>query len=369
VRLPALALAGLVLALPAASTAGPAAFGTEEKILNVFTWPDYIAPNTIADFEAEYGIKVNYDTYDSTEMAEARLLAGRTGYDVVVHAERYSARLIPIGIYRPLDRGRLTNWKYLDPWVLNTLQENDPGNRYGVPYLWGTTGFTYNVKMIRERMPDAPVDSARMIFDPEVARHFADCGITFLDEPTDVIPMALLYLGHDPNSLDPKDLAEVEALLKSVRPYIRYFSSAKMLIDLPNEEVCIAMSWSGDYAQAMYRAQQVGKPVELAYTTPSEGTMAWFDMWFIPADASHPGNAHLFLNYLLRPEVIAAISNETRYAAPNLRARQYLLPEVRDDPAVYPPEDVRLRLRKGVLHSPKEERMRSRLWSRVKTGL
>ena len=289
-------------------------------MLNVFSWPDYVAPDTIANFEREYGIKVNFDTYDSTEMAEARLLAGRTGYDVVVHAERYSARLIPIGVYQPLDQSKLTNWGNLDPWVLKTLDSADPGNRYGVPYLWGTTGFTYNVKMIKARMPNAPVDSGDMIFKPEVVKHFADCGISFLDEPTDVIPMAMVYLGHDPNSLDPKDLAEVEALLKSVRPYIRYFSSAKMLIDLPNEEVCIAMSWSGDYAQAMHRAEEAGKPVQLAYTTPREGTLAWFDLWFIPADAPHPDNAHLFLNYLLRPEVIADISNETRYAAPNLKA-------------------------------------------------
>ena len=346
-----------------------AAVGAEAKVLNVFAWPDYVAPDTISNFEREYGIKVNFDTYDSTEMAEARLLAGRTGYDVVVHAERYSARLIPIGVYQPLKRERLTNWGNLDPWVLKTLESADPGNRYGVPYLWGTTGFTYNVRMIRERMPDAPVHSGDMIFKPEVVKHFADCGITFLDEPTDMIPMAMVYLGHDPNSLNPKDLAEVEALLKSVRPYVRYFSSAKMLIDLPNEEVCIAMSWSGDYEQAMHRAKEAGRPVNLAYTTPREGTLAWFDMWFIPADAPHPDNAHLFLNYLLRPEVIAAISNETRYAAPNPKAMSLLLPEVRDDPAVYPPDDVRLSLRKGIIHTPKEERARSRLWSRVKTGL
>ena len=161
------------------------------------------ARTTIADFEAEYGIKVNYDTYDSTEVVEARLLAGRTGNDVVVHAERYSARLIPIGIYQPLDRSKLTLWDNLDPWVLKMLARTDPGNRYGVPYLWGTTGFAYNVRMIRERMPDAPVDSGDIIFKPAVARRFADCGITFLDEPTDVIPLAMLYLGHDPNSLAP----------------------------------------------------------------------------------------------------------------------------------------------------------------------
>ena len=346
-----------------------AASGAEEKILNVFTWPDYIGPNTISDFEAEYGIKVNYDTYDSTEMVEARLLAGRTGNDVVVHAERYSARLIPIGIFQPLDRSKLTLWGNLDPWVLRILSRSDPDNRYGVPYLWGTTGFAYNVKMLRERMPDAPVNSGDIIFKPEVARRFADCGISFLDEPTDVIPLAMLYLGHDPNSVRPGDLAEVEAMLKGVRPYIRYFSSAKMLIDLPNEEVCVAMSWSGDYSQSMLRAREAGRPVELAYTAPKEGTVAWFDLWFIPADAPHPGNAHLFLNYLLRPKVIAAISNETRYAAANRKVTPYLLPEVRDDPAVYPSEEARRRLYQGYLHSPKEERLRTRLWSRVKTGL
>jgi putrescine transport system substrate-binding protein len=354
-----------VLAL-AGSVAAPAA---EEKVLNVFTWPDYIAPDTIPNFEKEYGIKVHYDTYDSTEMAEARLLAGRTGYDVVVHAERYSARLIPIGVYRPLDKTRLTNWGNLDPWVLKVLQADDPGNRYGVPYLWGTTGFTYNIKMIEERMPDAPVTSGDMIFKPEIARRFADCGISFLDEPTDVIPMVLIYLGRDPNSLARKDLHDVETVLKGVRPYIRYFSSAKMLVDLPNEEVCVAMSWSGDYAQAMHRAKEVGRPVRLAYTIPREGALAWFDLWFIPADAPHPNNAHLFLNYLLRPEVIAAISNETRYAAANLKAMPLLDPEVRNDPAVYPPEEIRRTMHIGVIHSPKEERARSRLWSRVKTGL
>jgi putrescine transport system substrate-binding protein len=356
----------LVLAAMLASGAAQAA---DEKVLNVFTWPDYIAPDTIANFEREFGIKVNYDVYDSTEMAEARLLAGRTGYDVVAHAERYSARLIPIGVYQPLDKSKLPNLRNLDPWVLGMLDRADPGNRYGVPYLWGTTGFAYNVKMIRERMPDAPVGSGDMIFKPEVAKRFADCGITFLDEPTDVVPMAMLYLGHDPNSLDPGHLAEVEKLMKGVRPYVRYFSSAKMLIDLPNEEVCIAMSWSGDYAQAMMRAKQAGRPVELAYTTQREGALAWFDLWFIPADAPHPENAHLFLNYLLRPEVAAPIVVETRYATPNLKAIPLLPAEVRDDPAVFPPEAMRDELHMGVIHDPIDERRRSRLWSRVKTGL
>ncbi len=305
-------------------------------------------------------------------MAEARLLAGRTGYDVVVHAERYSARLIPIGVYQPLDKNKLTNWGNLDPWVLKTLESADPGNRYGVPYLWGTTGFTYNVRMIRERMPDAPLDSGDMIFKPEVARRFADCGITFLDEPTDVIPMALLYLGHDPNSLDPDDLAEVEKLLKSVRPYIRYFSSAKMLIDLPNEEVCIAMSWSGDYAQAMHRAQRsrpacASLPTRCSARARSPGSTCGS----FPADAPHPDNAHLFLNYLLRPGCGRGDQQRDPLRDAQSRRRCALLPpEVRNDPAVYPPESPSGRnCTRAYILDPNSERQRTRLWSRVKTGL
>jgi putrescine transport system substrate-binding protein len=357
-----------LITLVALVAAGPTS-AAEQRVLNVFTWPDYIAPDTIRNFERETGIKVNYDTYDSTEMAEARLLAGHTGYDVVVHAERYAARLIPIGVYRPLDKAKLPNLRYLDPWVMQKVEMDDPGNRFGVPYLWGTTGFAYNRRMILQRMPDAPVTSGDMVFKPEVVKKFADCGVTFLDEPTDVIPMALLYLGRDPNSLDTKDLADVEKLLKGVRPYVRYFSSAKMLIDMPNEEVCLAMSWSGDYAQAMMRAQQVGKPVPLAYSTLKEGSLAWFDLWFILADAPHPDNAHRFLNYLLRPDVAAPIVIETRYATPNLAAIPLVPKEIRDDPAVFPPESVRKALYMGVIRDPIEERKRSRLWSRVKTGL
>jgi len=208
-----------------------------------------------------------------------------------------------------------------------------------------------------------------MLFDPKVIARFADCGVSFLDEPTDVIPMVMLYLGHDPNSMDPKDLAEVEATLKKVRPYVRYFSSTRMINDLPNQEVCIAMSWSGDYAQAMARATEVGASVKLAYYPPSEGTVYWFDGVFIPADAPHPDNAHAFLNYLLRPEVIAAISNETRYANPNLASFPFMLPEVANDPASYPSLEERQNANIGYIFGPKEERRRTRIWSRVKTGL
>lgn len=341
----------------------------EEKILNVINWADYIGATTIADFEAEFGIKVNYDVYDSTEIMEAKLLAGQTGYDVVVHSSRYSARLIPIGVYRQLDQDQLPLWKNLDPWVLNVMANYDPGNLYAVPYMWGTTGFAYNIDMIKARMPDAPLNSGDMIFNPQVVSRFADCGVTILDEPTDVIPLAMLYLGHDHNSMDPAHIAEVEAQLKSVRPYIRYFSSAKMINDFPNEEVCVAMSWSGDYAQAMARAEEVGADVRLAYSVPSEGTVLWVDGLFIPTDAKHPNNAHLFINYLMRPNVIAAVSNLIRYANANLASIPLMRPEVSKDPAVYPPESERDQLVTGVVFGPKLERRRSRAWARIKTGL
>ena len=344
-------------------------YSAEERILNVYNWADYVAPETIAEFEKEFGIKVNYDLYDSTEVVEAKLLAGKTGYDVVVHGARYSARLIPIGVYQPLDFSQLPNLQNLDPWVLEAMAPYDPDNLFGIPYMWGSTGFAYNIDMVRERMPDAPLDSGDMIFDPEVLSRFADCGVSFLDEPTDVIPMAMIYLGHDPNSMEPEHIAEVEALLKSVRPYIRYFSSAKMINDLPNEETCIAMSWSGDYAQAMQRATDVGADIRLAYTIPEEGTMLWFDGIFIPSDAPHPENAHLFLNYLMRPEVIAEITNFTHYANGNLASQPFIHPEVLSDPAVYPTPVEQERLQAGFVFGPKLERRRSRTWARVKTGL
>lgn len=349
--------------LPAAARAG------EEPVLNVYNWADYIAPTTISDFQRETGIRVNYDVYDSTEVVEAKLLAGSTGYDVVFHSVRYSARLIPIGVYQPLDRTKLSRWGNLDPWVLEVLENYDPGNRYGMPYMWGSTGYAINREMVLARMPDAPLGSGAMLFDPEVVSRFADCGVSLLNEPADVIPMVLQYLGHDPNSLEPAHLAAVEEQLKAVRPHIRYFSSTKMLNDLPNEEVCIAMSWSGDYSQAMIRAAEAGAGLDLAYFTPAEGTLYWFDGIFIPADAPHPDNAHRFLNYLLKPEVIAAISDETRYANANRAALPYIDPAVANDPAAYPDAEERSRAAIGYIFGPKDERRRTRTWSRIKTGL
>jgi putrescine transport system substrate-binding protein len=355
-----LLLAGLLLVRPAAA---------EEPVLNVYNWAQYIGPDTLADFEAEYGIEVNYDLYDTTAVVDAKLLAGNSGYDVVLQALRFSPRLMEAGVFQPLDRERLTLWDNLDPQVLGMMAAYDPGNRFAAPYMWGTTGFAYNVDMIRERMPDAPLDSAALVFDPANAARFADCGISLLDEPTMVIPVVMQYLGHDADSLEPGELAEAEDVLKSIRPFVRYFSSTKMGVDLPNGDVCIAMSWSGDYAYAQAMADDAGKDIDLAYMVPREGTVLFLDGLLIPADAPHPGNAHLFLNFLLRPEVIAPISNYIKYANANRAALRLIDPELLADPAAYPRMEGQVNWHAGIIYEPKLERLRTRTWSRVVTGL
>jgi putrescine transport system substrate-binding protein len=358
----------LVASLCALALAPASAAATEPPVLNVYNWADYIGRDTLAAFTAETGIRVNYDTYESSEIVEAKLLTGGTGYDLVVHGGQYSARLIPLGIFRPLDHSRLPNWKQLDPKVLEILANYDPGNVYAAPYMWGSTGFAYNVDLVKQRIPDAPLGSGEMIFDPRYMSKLADCGVSFLDSPTDVIPMALVYLGHDANTTDPEALHEVEAMLLSVRPYVKYFSSARILNDLPNREVCVAMSWSGDYAVARGRAADAGVEIDLAYTVPSEGSIFWFDGLFIPADAPHPENAHRFIDFVLRPEVIATISNATGYANAVTAARPLLEPEILADPAIYPTEEVVRRLQLTHNLPPKIERLRTRAFARVKAG-
>lgn len=341
----------------------------EKPVLNVYNWADYIAPETIEDFEREFGIEVNYDTYDTSETVEAKLLSGHTGYDVVDVANYNASRIIPAGVFQPLDHDRLPLYGNLDPWVMEQVAAYDPDNRYGVPYMWGSTGFAYNARLVAKYLPNAPLDSARMLFDPDVVSRLASCGVTWVDEPSDVISMALVYLGLDPNSMATDDLRRAEAQLKSVRPFIRYIGSGRLLNDLPNEEVCVGMSWSGDYAQAAMRAAEVGADVPLHYTVPVEGSTFWSDSMFIPRDAPHPHIAHTFLNYLMRPEVIARITNVIHYANANAAAVPFVDPEVLADPAVYPDREARERLHKRFAFGPKEERQRMRVWSRVKTGL
>lgn len=355
-----LLLAAFLLAL-GLSPAGAA----EEKVLNIYNWSDYIAPDTIAEFEKETGIEVRYDVYDSNEVLEGKLLAGQTGYDIVVPTGPFLARQIEAGVFRPLDKTKLTNWDNLDPALMERLETYDPGNRYAIPYMWGTTGFGYDAEKIAARMENAPVQSWDMIFDPEVVKNFADCGVTLLDAPNEIIDIALNYLGRDPNSTDPADLKAVEELLTKIRPYVRYFHSSQYIDDLANGEICLAMGWSGDIFQAIDDAAE-GR--EIRYTIPEEGTVIWFDLMAIPADAPHPGNAHLFLNYILRPEVIAEVSNTVFYANPNRAATPLVAEEIRTNPSIYPSAEVRDRLFPEEPVPARAQRERTRLWTRVTTG-
>ncbi|WP_162917396.1 polyamine ABC transporter substrate-binding protein [Dongia deserti] len=339
-----------------------------EGELNIYNWSDYIGETTVANFEKEYNVKVRYDTYDGNETLEAKLVVGNTGYDIVFPSSSFFARQIKAGIYRKLDRSKLTNWSNLDQWVLKQQAGYDPGNVYAVPYMWGTNGFTYNVDMIKERMRDAPTDSLRMIFDPEVVSKFQDCGVSFLDSPEDVIPLALAYMGEDPTSQNPDDIVAAIDMLMKVRPYIQLFDSQQYLNALPNGDRCLAMTWSGDYAVAAARAEEAGIEIDLAYTVPKEGSNIWFDAMLIPKDAPNQENAHLFLNYMLRPDVIAECTNYTYYANGNKAARPLVLPEILEDPAIYPDEETQKRMFPSVVRNEEIQRVITREWTRLKTG-
>lgn len=341
----------------------------EEKVINFYNWADYVAPDTLSNFEKEFGIKVNYDIYDTTDIADAKLLAGNTGYDLVLHSASYSARLIKAGIFQPLDFARIPNSRHFDEDLKKNLAEYDPGNRYTAPYMWGTTGISFNVDMLRERVPDVSLDNADFFFKPEILSRIADCGVSMLDGSIDALPSVMNFLGYHANSIDPQHLREAEQVMKSIRPYIRYFSSARSLIDLPNREICAAMTWSGDYSVAKRRAEEAGIDINLGYAMLSNGIHSWFDVLVIPADAPHPDNAHLLINYLMRPKVIADISNFTGYANGNSSANRFLDRSILEDPGIYPNEDVRRRLQPALVYSPKKERPRSRTWTRIKTGI
>jgi putrescine transport system substrate-binding protein len=336
--------------------------------LNVYNWSDYIGENTIANFEKEFNVKVRYDMYDGNETLEAKLAVGNTGYDIVFPSSGFFARQIKSGFYEPLDRSKLTNWSNLDQWVLKQQAGYDPGNVYAVPYMWGTNGFTYNVKMITDRMPDAPLDSLRMMFDPEVLAKFQDCGVSWLDSPEDVYPLALAYMGKDPTSQNPDDIVAATDMLLKARPFIRLFDSQQYMNSLPNSDICLAMTWSGDYAVAAGRAEEAGLDIELAYTVPKEGSNIWFDAMLIPKDAPNVENAHLFLNYMLRPDVIAECTNYTYYANGNQAAKALVLPEILEDPAIYPDAETQKRMFPSVVRSEDVQRVVTREWTRLKTG-
>ena len=342
--------------------------GTEEKVLYVYNWADYIGKSTLADFERATGIKVVYDIYDADETLEAKMMAGDSGYDVVTTSTDFFSRQIKAGIYQPLDRDKLPNWKNLDPHILAIEAEADPGNRHAVPYMRHVNGFAYNVDMIKARMPDAPVDSLDMIFKPAVVARFADCGVTVLDNAEDVLQLALNYLHLDPNTTRKEDYKRAEELILAVRPYIRAFDSSEYMNGLANKEFCISMSWSGDYATSRARAKAAGLDVNLAFTVPKEGAGGSFDAFLIPTGAPHPEAAHAFLNYMMEPRVIAAVTNYIHYANDNRAADAFVDPQILNDPAVYPTPEVEARLYESAEVSPALERVRTRTWTRIKTA-
>ncbi|MDH4108380.1 MAG: extracellular solute-binding protein [Gammaproteobacteria bacterium] len=342
---------------------------SDENVVNVYNWADYIAPDTVEKFEAEYGIRVNYDTYDSSEVVDVKMLAGGSGYDVVIHSSQFSSRLTPLGIFEKLDYSKLDNIRHLDPDIIERTDVYNQTRGYAVPYHWGTTGYAWNVEMVRARLPDHPMDSGDVLFDPDVVSKLADCGVSLLDGPTDLFPMAMSYLGRDPNAVDEESLAAAEEMLGKVRPYIRYFSNQKMLSDLPNKEVCVAMSWSGDYAVAAERAREAGIDIELRYTMPKEGSGLWVDGVYIPSDAPHKENAYRFINFLLRPDIAADIANFVHYANSNRSSWEFLDPEVLNDPAIFPDEKAWEVLYPILNVDPKRERPRTRAFARVKSGI
>jgi putrescine transport system substrate-binding protein len=365
-------LSGLVLAALAPGVQA------EEARLHVYNWSDYIAPETIANFEKETGIAVTYDVYDGNEVLEAKLLAGRSGYDIVVpSASPFMARQIVAGAYLPLDKSKLPNLRNLDPRIVALAATADPGNRHGVPYLWSVTGIGYNVAMVERALgvpggglagEAAPRDSLALLFDPALAAKLAGCGIELLDTPQELVPAALAYLGIEPTSRDLGDLERAMALIGRVRPYVRRFHSSQYINDLASGDICIALGYSGDVIQARNRASEAESGVAIAFRVPREGAQMSIDMLGIPTDAPHPGNAHRFIDYILRPEVAAAISNAVSYPTPNSAATALVKPEIRDDPGIYPPDSVRRLLYIDRPAPRAYERARVRAWNRVKSG-
>ena len=351
-----------------AAKATATASGGEEKVLNVYNWSDYIAEDTIANFTAKTGIKVNYDVFDSNEVLETKLLAGNTGYDVVVPSAQFMERQIKAGVFQKLDKSKLPNLSNMDPEISQRVALHDPGNEYSVNYFWGTDGIGYNEAKVKAIMADAPVDRWNLIFDPKILAKFKDCGVSILDAPAEVRSLILAYLGKDPNSQDAADLALVEKKLLEIRPYIRKINSSQYIEDLANGEICIALGWSGDVLQARDRAAEAGQGTVVKFSIPKEGTIIWFDMLTIPSDAKHVDNAHQFINYMMDAQVAANNSNTVNYANGNAASFQFIKDEVKNDPSVYPTAEVKAKLFPELATNEEYTRLLTRTWTRFSTG-
>jgi putrescine transport system substrate-binding protein len=351
-------------AAPAAAAEPPG----EEKVLNLYIWNDYLAPDTIANFEKETGIKVSMSNYGSNEELEAKLAPGNSGYDIVVPSASSYERQIKSGYYQKLDKSALPNLKNMDPDIEARLAMHDPGNEYAVLHMWGTTGIGYNVQKVKEALPNAPLDSWKLVFDPKTVAKFKKCGVAVLDSATEMYSMTLAALGKDPNSQKPEDLEAATNAMMAIRPSIRYFDTQRMISDLANGEVCLAVGYNGDILQARDRAEENKTGAEITYVVPKEGTIIWFDSYLVPKDAPHPKNAHAFINYMLRPEVIAAVTNTVNYPNGNAQATQYVSKEVLDDVSVYPPQEIKVKLVPDLADTEETTRIMTRGWQKFTTG-
>ncbi|MCX4217279.1 MULTISPECIES: polyamine ABC transporter substrate-binding protein [Pseudomonas] len=351
------------LCLPALLLTVSIAVQAEEKTLNLYSWADYVAPETLQRFEKETGIHVRYDTFDTSEVLETKLLTGGSGYDVVVPSSSVLARGLAAGALKEIPHEGLKGYANLDPDLLEKLAAVDPGNRYGVPYTWGTLGLGMNVEAVKQRLPDAPLNSLDLLFKPEYASKLKDCGIAILDSPQEVIGLALHYLGKDPYSTDKTDLAAAEALLQKLQPSVLYVATGRQINDLANGSVCLALTYNGDASMAADQARKANKPFEVAYRIPREGTLVWQDNLAIPKDAPHPEAARTFIEFMLRPESVAALTNTLFFATANQAATPLVDEAVRNDPDIYPKPEVRERLYADRSMSLKDMRQRTRLWT------
>jgi putrescine transport system substrate-binding protein len=355
------AFACLLLSNPGATQA--------KRTVNVYNWSDYMEPSLVDQFTSETGITVRYDTFDSNDTLETKLLAGRSGYDVVVPTAYFLERQIKAGVFQKLDKSKLPNLRYLWPEIAQRLAKYDPGNAFAVNYMWGTTGIGYNVKKAREILgPDATLDSWDIVFKPEMLAKFKQCGIYFLDSSDDILPAALLYLGLDPNSSNESDLQKAADLVVKVRSSIRKFHSSEFLNALASGEACFAVGFSGDVKQAQKRAAEAKNGVDLAYSIPKEGAQLWFDNIAIPRDARNVDEAHAFINFLQKPEVAAKNSNYLSYANGNLASQAFIDKAILDDRTIYPDAATMARLYTINAHDAKTTRLMNRLWTRIKTG-
>ncbi len=339
-----------------------------DRVVNVYNWSDYIDNSILTDFTKETGIKVVYDVYDSNETLEAKLLAGGTGYDVVVPTATFLQRQIAAGVYQKLDKSKIPNLSNMWSEITDRAQKYDPGNDYAVDYMWGTTGIGYNIDKMKEILGTDERPNWDVLLKPEIAAKFKDCGIYMLDSPSDVLPSVLAYLGLNPDSRDPADLKKAQDILTAVRPYIRKFDSSNYISALAQGDICLVLGYSGDIFQARSRAEEAKNNVKIGYSIPSQGAQMWFDMMAIPKDAPHPAEALEFINYLMKPEVIAKASNFIFYANGNKASQAFVDKAIMDDPVIYPPDDMMKKLFTTTPYDNKIQKTVTRLWTTVVTG-